>query len=139
MGARSHSGRLGRLGVLFRRASRWQQAVVVVFALVAAHGVYVLFVPGVRLSDPTIPCPPAVVAAVAGSGGFATPEGLPADAHDAACAATGRWWVLAAAAQTAVAGVWAYTLLEWARVRRRVRRHRRRRRRRQRRAESASA
>lgn len=144
MGTGRHSRRSStRLGVLFRRASRWQQAAAVVCALIAVHGVYVLFVPGVRLPDPALTCPPAVVAAVAGSAGLATPEGVAAAAHDAACAATGRWWLLAATAQTAVAGVWAYTVLEWARVRRRVRRHQRRRRRRQqrreRRAQSASA
>lgn len=103
----------------------------VVCTLVVVHGVYVLFIPGVRPPDPGVSCPPAVVAAVAGSGGIATPGGLAPDTHDAACATTGRWWLLAAGAQTAVAGVWGYTVLEWARMRRRMRRHQRRRQRRQ--------
>lgn len=128
-----------RLWVLFRRASRWQQTAVVVCALVAVHGVYVLFIPGVRPPDPGASCPPAVVAAVAGSAGIATPEGLAPETHDAACATTGRWWLLAAGAQTAVAGVWSFTVLEWARMRRRVRRHQRRRQRRQRRRQASKA
>lgn len=135
----AHSGRSTRLWVLFRRASRWQQAAVVVCTLVAVQGVYVLFVPGVRPPDPGMSCPPAVIAAVAGNGGIATPGGLDPETHHAACASTGRWWLLAAGAQAAVAGIWGYTVLEWARVRRRVRRHQRRRQRRQQRRRTSDA
>lgn len=115
-----------RLGSLFQRANRWQKAGAVVLALVAVHGIYVVFVPGVQLANPALGCPPAAVAAFAGKGGFDSPEGLAA-AHDAACASTARWWLLAAGGQTAVAAIWGLALLEWARVSRRVRRRRRRR------------
>lgn len=116
-----------RLGTLVRRANWWQRAAVGVLALVALHGVYVLFVPGVDIGSEELACPPAVVAAVAGSGGVPTAsDPAVAEEHDAACASEGRWWVLAAGTQTAVAVVWALAILEWGRVRRRARRSRRR-------------
>lgn len=127
---RRNSGRegfLSRLGTLLRRASWGQRVAVGVLALVAVHGVYVLFVPGVDLGSEEWSCPPAVVAAVAGSQGVpnSADSAVAAD-HDAACARQGRWWVVAASAQTAIAGVWALAILEWGRTRRRARRARRR-------------
>lgn len=124
-----------RLGTLLRRASRSQKLVVGVLALVALHGLYVLFVPPVDIGSDELSCPPAAVAAFAGSGGLPTADDPDrAAAHDAACAAQGRWWAVAAGAQTLIAVVWALAILEWARVRRRLRRARRRQRRHQRRA-----
>lgn len=117
-----------RTGRLFRRASRWQQAVVVACVLVALHGVWVLFVPGVQLDDSELACPPAVVAAVAGSGGVEIDQGAEvAEAHDAACAATGRRWLLGGILQVGIAAVWGFATLEWGRVWRRSRRRARRR------------
>lgn len=116
-----------RLGTLVRRANWWQRAAVGLLAVVALHGVYVLFVPPVDIGSEELSCPPAVIAAVAGSGGVPTASdpGV-AEEHDAACASQGRWWALAAGAQTAIAVVWALAILEWGRVRRRARRARRR-------------
>lgn len=131
-----------RVGTLVRRASWWQKLVAGGLGLVALHGVYVLFVPGVVIDSPEFACPPAVVAAVAGSGGLPTAsDPQVAAAHDAACTTQGRWWVLAAGAQTLVAAVWALAVLEWGRVlRRRARRARRRARRaRRRRGETGTA
>lgn len=123
---RSSSGT--RTGRLFRRASRWQKAVVVGCALVALHGIWVLFVPGVQLDDSDLSCPPAVVAAVAGSGGVEVAEGGElAERHDAACAATGRRWLLGGILQVGIAAVWGLAVLEWGRVWRRSRRRSRRR------------
>lgn len=117
-----------RGGKLFRRANRWQKAIVVACALVGLHGVWVLFVPGVQLADSDLPCPPAIVAAVAGSGGVETVSDAPAlaERHDAACAATGRRWLVAGLLQVGIATVWGMATLEWARVWRRSRRSRRR-------------
>lgn len=113
-----------RLGRLFRRASTWQKVVVVVCAVIAAHGTWVMFVPPVQLEGTELTCPPAVVAAVAGSGGVDTPEASPelAEQHDAACAATGRQWLLATVLQVGLATVWGVATLEWGRVWRRARR-----------------
>lgn len=120
-------GRISRVGTLFRRAAWWQRLAVGVLALVALHGVYVLFVPAVDIGAEELSCPPAVVAAVAGSAGLPSADDpAVADEHDAACARQGRWWVVAAGTQTAVAAVWALAILEWGRVRRRARRARRR-------------
>lgn len=133
-------GFVGRVGMLLRRASWGQRLAVGMLALVAAHGIYVLFVPGVDIGSEEWSCPPAVVAAVAGSQGVETAsDPAVAAEHDAACASTGRWWVVAAGAQTAVAGVWALAILEWGRVRRRTRRARRRERRARRRREREQA
>ncbi len=117
-----------RSGRLFRRASRWQQAVVVLCLLIALQGVYAVFVPPVRLADSDLACPPAIVAAVAGSGGLEITDGDAdlAERHDAACATTGRRWLLSGIMQIALAAVWGLATLEWARVGRRRRRHRRR-------------
>lgn len=117
-----------RTGELFRRANRWQKAVVAGCALVALHGVWVLFVPGVQLDGSALPCPPAVVASVAGSGGLELDAGAEAaERHSAACAATGRRWLLGGVLQVGVAAVWAMATLEWARAWRRSRRRARRR------------
>lgn len=119
-----------RVGRLFGRANAWQKAVAVLCVLVAVHGVYTLFVPGVDLPDSDLPCPPAVAAALAGSGGVSLGDvsAEVAARHDAACAATGRWYVVAALLQIGVAVVWGLATLEWARVARRMRRRRDRRR-----------
>lgn len=125
-----------RLGTLLRRAGWWQRLAVGVLALVALHGVYVLFVPPVDIGSEELSCPPAAVAAVAGSGGLPSADDpAVAEEHDAACASQGRWWVVAAGTQTAVAAVWALAILEWGRVGRRARRVRRRARRRARRSQ----
>lgn len=123
---REHGTRIGRL---FRRAAWWQRGVAVLCALVALHGLWAVFVPGVDLDDSDLPCPPAVVAAVVGSGGLETVDGPPelVEAHDAACAATGRRWLLAGVLQIGLATVWGLATLEWARVWRRRRRQARRR------------
>lgn len=116
-----------RLRTLVRRANWWQRAAVGVLAAVALHGVYVLFVPGVDIGSEELSCPPAVIAAVSGSAGMpSASDPAAAEEHDAACASQGRWWVVAAGAQTAIASVWAWAILEWGRVRRRARRARRR-------------
>lgn len=130
-GTEQRSGSSGRrsrtrLGVLFHRANAWQKVIAVACAVVAVHGVYVLFVPGVALEEDALDCPPAAAAAVAGKGGVTTPDGFDAGAHDAACASTGRWWALAAGGQTAIAALWGLAVLEWGRVWRRARRRRRR-------------
>jgi hypothetical protein len=135
---RSHNA--SRLGTLIRRASRWQKLTAGLLGLVALHGVYVLFVPGVAINSEELACPPAVVAAVAGSGGLPTAaDPGAAAAHDTACARQGRWWVAAAGGQTLIAGAWALAVLEWGRVARRARRARRRVQRRQRRARRETA
>lgn len=136
MSRRRRSQGSTRLATLVRRASWWQKLLAGVLALVALHGVYVLFVPGVAIESQELACPPAVVAAVAGAGGLPTSaDPQVAAAHDAACAAQGRWWAIAAGAQTLIAAVWALAVLEWGRVQRRARRARRRARRRHRRAQ----
>lgn len=139
-GRARREGAVSRLGTLVRRAGWWQRAAVGVLTLVALHGVYVLFVPAVDIGSEELSCPPAAVAAVAGSGGLPS-AGDPAVAaeHNAACARQGRWWVVAAGAQTVVAAVWALAILEWGRVRRRARRARRRARRARRRQADSGA
>lgn len=125
---KTSSSRNTRTGKLFRRATRLQQAVVVLCALVGVHGLWVVFVPGVQLDDSELSCPPAVVAAFAGSAGVEIAD-APADlaeAHDAACAATGRRWLVGGLLQIGVATVWGLAILEWARVWRRSRRQARR-------------
>lgn len=96
----------------------------VVCGLIVLHGLWVVFVPGVEARDSTLPCPPAVVAAVAGSSNMESAGASPASAerHDAACAAAGRWWLIAGGLQIGVALLWALATLEWARHRRRARR-----------------
>lgn len=131
--SRSES-RPSRLRTLYRRATWWQKALSVVLALVVIHGLYVLFVPGVDIADDELECPPAVVAAVAGSGGLPTAgDAEAAAAHDAACRQLGRRWTLGAVGQVAVGALWALAVLEWGRVWRRARRAERRRRRHERR------
>lgn len=138
-GRHSRDTRGTRVGRLFRRADRWQKAVAVLCALVAAHGVYVLFVPPVQLDGSDLTCPPAVVAAIAGRGGVETVDDPEVAArHDAACAATGQRWLVAGGLQVGLAVVWGLATLEWARVLRR-RRRRRRRRSRERRQSAGSA
>lgn len=113
-----------RTGTLFRRATRLQQTVVVVCALVGLHGLWVVFVPGVQLDDSELPCPPAIVAAFAGSAGVEVAD-APADlaeSHDAACASTGWRWLVGGLLQIGIATVWGLATLEWARVWRRSRR-----------------
>lgn len=140
MNRRKSDGARTRLGTMFQRAGRGAKVSVVVLGLVAAHGLYVLFVPGVDVGADELECPPAVVAAVSGSAGLPAPaDAEEAAAHDAACTTQGRWWVLAAGAQTLIALVWAAAILEWGRARRRARRAARRRRRRERRAARADA
>ncbi|HVM15317.1 MAG TPA: hypothetical protein VM287_13450 [Egibacteraceae bacterium] len=114
--------------VLYRRANRWQRAVAVFCGLLVLHGLWVLFVPGVQPEADGLPCPPAVVAAVTGSGGFQLTDVSPAMAayHDAACAAAGRWWLATGVLQIGVAAAWGLATLEWARLRRRARRRERR-------------
>lgn len=138
-GRGSRDARGTRVGRLFRRADRWQKAVAVLCVLVAAHGVYVLFVPPVQLDGSELTCPPAVVAAIAGRGGVETVDDPEVAArHDAACAATGQRWLVAGVLQVGLAVVWGLATLEWARVLRRRRRRRRSRERRQS-AESAGS
>lgn len=122
----ARGGRGTRVEQLFRRANRRQRAVVVVCGLLALHGLWVIFVPGVDPEDSALPCPPAIVAAMAGSSNVETPDAstVSAERHDAACAAAGRWWVVAGGLQIVVALLWAQATLEWARHRRRVRRRR---------------
>lgn len=122
----SKRGRRGHVGQLFRRANRRQQLLVVLSGLVALHGLWTVFVPGVDLEGTDLPCPPALVAAFAGSGTLEITDASPERAaqHDAACAAGGRWWLIAGGLQIGVAAVWALATLEWARLRRRARRRR---------------
>lgn len=124
----SSSGGSTRTGRLFRRATRLQQAVVVLCVLVGVHGLWVVFVPGVQLDDSDLPCPPAVIAAFAGSAGVEITDGSAdlAESHDAACAATGRRWLVGGLLQIGIATVWGLATLEWARVWRRSRRQARR-------------
>lgn len=113
---------------MFRRANTVQQVIVVLCGIVALHGIYVLFVPGVQLANSALPCPPAIVAALAGSGGVSVGDVTPeiAGSHDAACASTGRLYTAAALLQVGIAVVWGLATLEWARVWRRVGRRKRR-------------
>lgn len=108
-----------RVGRLFRRASRWQKAMVVVCALVAAHGVP----PPCAAPRQRAAVPQAIVAAFAGSGGMEVVDGSPelAERHDAACVADGRQWLLAGLLQVVIATVWGLSVLEWAGVWRRRR------------------